>query len=110
MAHPLISQFHNRISHLTKSFILDFVGLTKEKNCIINTLVKQKSKIQLAIDNAGKWLDYDEVEAVSQGMLNDQLAIIVFVSGAKEDFRDIIPSTFMDFPVIIEETGKFEIS
>jgi hypothetical protein len=63
------------------------------------------SQILKAIDKAGDWLTYDGVEGVGQGEKDGKACIIVFVSCRPSDLARKIPSTFMGFPVIYQESG-----
>lgn len=68
-----------------------------------------KSKIQEAIDNASEWMKYEGVEGVAQGEKDGKDCILVLASCVSSKLSGLIPSSFMGFPVIIDETGIINI-
>jgi hypothetical protein len=67
------------------------------------------SKILEALDDASRWMDIDGVEGVGQGEKDARECIIVYVSRPSSEFASQIPKEFKGFPVIIQESGQFDI-
>ncbi len=68
-----------------------------------------KSKIQEAIDKAGKWIDYEGVEGIAQGERDGKDCILVFVSSVSSNLSSLIPPSFMGFTVLIDEMEAIDI-
>ncbi len=67
------------------------------------------SNILIALDEANQWMDYEGVEGVGQGLKDDKDCIIVFVSRPPSEFSAKIPKSLEGFPVVIQESGQFDI-
>ncbi len=62
--------------------------------------------IQKAVDEAAsQWIDIDGIEAVGQGELEGKECIMVYVSASPDELSAVIPTTFEEFPVVVEESG-----
>ena len=66
-------------------------------------------KLQEAINEASKWIEFDGVEGVGQGEKDGKDCIKVFASFPSSELSGIIPKIFKGFPVIIEEIGSISI-
>ena len=64
-----------------------------------------KTGINEAIDQAGQWLEIEGVEGVAEGELNGEPCITVLVSVSPAELTAKIPSTFLGYPVVFEESG-----
>lgn len=67
------------------------------------------SKILEILDEASDWMKIDGVEGVGQGEKDAKECIIVYVSRPPTEFVLQIPKEFKGFPVVIQESGQFDI-
>lgn len=71
----------------------------------INNIENVKSDILKAIDKASKWLEIDGVEGVAEGEISGKTCITVLVSVPASEIPVEIPSNFLGYPVIFDESG-----
>lgn len=64
-----------------------------------------KHKIEEAIDEASRWMEFDGVEGVAQGEKDGKEYVMVLASRPPSELSALIPKNFKGFPVIIEESG-----
>ena len=64
-----------------------------------------QARIQSAIDEASRWMEFEGVEGVGEGKRHSKDCILVLVSVDPAELSGIIPHTFKGFPVIIEDVG-----
>lgn len=64
-----------------------------------------KYDIIKAIDQASKWLEIEGVEGVVEGDISGKLCITVLVSVPPSEITVEIPSNFLGYPVIFDESG-----
>ncbi len=62
-------------------------------------------KLREAINEASEWIEFDGVDGVGQGEKDGKDCIIVLTSCPPSKLSGIIPITFREFPVVIEESG-----
>ena len=58
-----------------------------------------------ALEKASIWMNTDGIEGVAEGEKDGESCIVVFISKPSSKFNSIIPDIFMDFPVVIEQSG-----
>ena len=61
-----------------------------------------KADIDVAVEEAGKWVDMEGVILVGQGKKGDEDCILVLTSVDPEEMSDKIPATFRGYQVVIE--------
>ncbi|MDN5200367.1 hypothetical protein QQ008_03320 [Fulvivirgaceae bacterium BMA10] len=61
--------------------------------------------IETAIEELQSWLDIKYIEGIAQGQENDESCITVFISNSQ--IRDVLPSNYKGFRIVVEETGTF---
>lgn len=71
----------------------------------IHNIDNMKDDILKAIDQASEWLEIDGVEGVAEGEKGGERCITVLVSVPPSKITVEIPSNFLGYPVIFDESG-----
>lgn len=65
--------------------------------------------IKLILKEVEHWMTLPGVEGIGEGSDKGKTCIIVFISEEPATLKGKIPSVYKNYPVLLQETGKFQI-